>query len=44
MGSGLHHSAGGGAVEGLLAVGAEVEETARAHARGPLRLGQVCRW
>lgn len=44
MGSGLHHSAGSRAVEGLLAVGAEVEETAGARACGSLGLGEMCRW
>lgn len=42
-GPGLHKPAGGGAVEGLLAAGAEVVEAAGAPARGPLRLGVVRR-
>lgn len=40
-GPGLHQPAGGGAVEGLLAAGAEVVEAARAPTCGPLSLGVV---
>lgn len=43
-GPGLHQPARGGAVEGLLAAGAEVVQAAGAPARGPLGLGVVRRW
>lgn len=42
-GPGLHHPAGGGAVEGLPAAGAEFVEAAGVPARGPLSLGVVRR-
>lgn len=42
-GPGLHQPAGGGAVEGLLAAGAEFVEAAGAPARGPLSPGVVRR-
>lgn len=42
-GPGLQQPAGGGAVEGLLAAGAEVVEAAGPGARGPLSLGVVLR-
>lgn len=42
-GPGLYRPAGGGAVEGLLAAGAEVVEAVGAPARGPLSSGVVRR-